>query len=97
MSVVKRSETRSSSADCIKLTATGGVLSVSSSAGLARHFFDDELKAIIDTSHSMGRKAAAHSHGVDGINAVPRRLAAGASIRSRHGTTLDDESVKLFK
>ena len=27
-------------ADCIKLTATGGVLSVST-AGLAKHFFED--------------------------------------------------------
>lgn len=79
-------------ADCIKLTATGGVLSASS-AGLARHFFDDELKAIIDTSHSMGRKAAAHAHGVDGINAALR-----AGVDSiEHGTYLDDESVKLFK
>lgn len=78
-------------ADCIKLTATGGVLSVSS-AGLAKHFFDDELKAIIDTSHAMGRKAAAHAHGVDGINAALR-----AGVDSiEHGTYLDDESVRLF-
>lgn len=79
-------------ADCIKLTATGGVLSVSS-AGLAKHFFDDELAAIIDTAHSMGRKVAAHAHGVDGINAALR-----AGIDSiEHGTYLDDESVRLFK
>ncbi|MCC6228607.1 MAG: amidohydrolase family protein [Phycisphaerales bacterium] len=79
-------------ADCIKLTATGGVLSVST-AGLAKHFFDDELKAIIDTSHAMGRKAAAHAHGVDGINAALR-----AGVDSiEHGTYLDDESVRLFK
>lgn len=79
-------------ADCIKLTATGGVLSASS-AGLAQHFFDDELKAIIDTAHAMGRKAAAHAHGVDGINAALR-----AGVDSiEHGTYLDDESVRLFK
>ncbi|MCC6971639.1 MAG: amidohydrolase family protein [Phycisphaerales bacterium] len=79
-------------ADCIKLTATGGVLSVSS-AGLAKHFFDDELAAIIDTAHAMGRKAAAHAHGVDGINAALR-----SGVDSiEHGTYLDDESVRLFK
>ncbi|MBL8760630.1 MAG: amidohydrolase family protein [Phycisphaerae bacterium] len=79
-------------ADCIKLTATGGVLSPSS-AGLAQHFFDDELKAIVETAHAMGRKAAAHAHGVDGINAALR-----AGVDSiEHGTYLDDESVRLFK
>ncbi len=79
-------------ADCIKLTATGGVLSAST-AGLRQHFFDDELKAIIDTAHAMGRKAAAHAHGLDGINAALR-----AGVDSiEHGTYLDDTSITLFK
>ncbi len=79
-------------ADCIKLTATGGVLSAST-AGLRQHFFDDELKAVIDTAHSMGRKVAAHAHGLDGINAALR-----AGVDSiEHGTYLDDTSVALFK
>lgn len=79
-------------ADCIKLTATGGVLSAST-AGLRQHFFDDELKAIIDTAHSMGRKVAAHAHGLDGINAALR-----AGVDSiEHGSYLDDTSIALFK
>ena len=79
-------------ADCIKLTATGGVLSASS-AGLAQHFFDDELRAIVDTAHSMGRKAAAHAHGTDGINAAIR-----AGVDSvEHGTYMNDESIRLMK
>jgi len=79
-------------ADCIKLTATGGVLSASS-AGLAQHFFEDELRAIVETAHSMGRKAAAHAHGTDGINAAVR-----AGVDSiEHGTYLDDESIRLMK
>ncbi|MCC6678508.1 MAG: amidohydrolase family protein [Phycisphaerales bacterium] len=79
-------------ADVIKLTSTGGVLSISS-AGLAQHFFPDELEAIAQTAHSMGRRVAAHAHGTDGINAALR-----AGVDSiEHGTYLDDESVRLFK
>lgn len=79
-------------ADMIKLTATGGVLSASS-AGLAQHFFDDELEAIVQTAHKMGRKVAAHAHGTDGINAALR-----AGVDSiEHGTYLDEDSIGLFK
>ena len=79
-------------ADVIKLTATGGVLSVTD-AGTAQQFFDDELSAIVQTSHRLGRKVAAHAHGVDGINAALR-----AGVDSiEHGTYLDDESIELFK
>ncbi len=79
-------------ADHIKLTATGGVLS-NTAAGLEQQFFDDELKAIIDTSHAMGRKVTAHAHGVDGINSALR-----AGIDSiEHGTYLDNDSIRLFK
>ncbi len=79
-------------ADIIKITATGGVLSPTA-AGLAKQFSDDELKAIVETAHSMGRKVTAHAHGVDGINAFLR--AGGDSIE--HGTYVDPESIKLFK
>ncbi len=79
-------------ADLIKLTATGGVLSVST-AGLRQHFTDEELRAIVETSKMMGRKVAAHAHGTDGINAA---LKAGVDS-IEHGTYLDDESISLFK
>ena len=79
-------------ADIIKITATGGVLS-NTSAGLAQQFSDDELKAIVDAAHRMGRKVTAHAHGVDGINSFLR--AGGDSIE--HGTYLDGESIALFK
>jgi imidazolonepropionase-like amidohydrolase len=78
-------------ADHIKLTATAGVLS-DTSAGLEQQFFDDELKAIVDTAHLMGVKVAAHAHGAKGINAA---LRAGVDT-IEHGTFLDDESIKLF-
>lgn len=78
-------------ADVIKITATGGVLS-NTAAGVGKQLTDDELKAIIETAHSLGRKVAAHAHQADGINAALR-----AGVNSiEHGSYLDDESVKLF-
>ena len=79
-------------ADIIKITATGGVLS-NTAAGLNQQFSDDELKAIVDAAHRMGRKVTAHAHGVDGINSFLK--AGGDSIE--HGTYLDAESIALFK
>ncbi len=78
--------------DVIKITATGGVLS-ETSAGTGQQLTDEELKAIVDTAHGLGRKVAAHAHGADGINAALR-----AGVDSiEHGTYLDDESIRLFK
>jgi imidazolonepropionase-like amidohydrolase len=48
-------------ADMIKITATGGVLS-QQARGLGQHFTDAEMKAIVDTAHSLGLKVAAHAH-----------------------------------
>jgi imidazolonepropionase-like amidohydrolase len=79
-------------ADHIKLTATGGVLS-NTAAGLGQQFEDDELKAIVDAAHKLGRKVTAHAHGTEGINAALR-----AGVDSiEHGSFLDDESISLFK
>ena len=79
-------------ADVIKVTATGGVLS-NTRAGLGQQFSDDELKAIADTAHSLGRQVTAHAHGADGVNAALR--AGFDSIE--HGTYLDATSIQLFK
>lgn len=79
-------------ADIIKITATGGVLS-NTAAGLAQQFSDDELAAIVDAAHRMGRRVTAHAHGTDGINAFLK--AGGDSIE--HGTYLDADSIALFK
>lgn len=79
-------------ADLIKITATGGVLS-NTAAGLEQQFSDDELKAIVEAAHSMGRKVTAHAHGKSGVDAALR-----AGIDSiEHGTYLDAESIALFK
>lgn len=79
-------------ADIIKVTATGGVLS-NTRAGLGQQLTDEELKAIADTAHGLGRRVTAHAHGADGVNAALR--AGFDSIE--HGTYLDAESIRLFK
>ena len=79
-------------ADIIKITSTGGVLS-NTAAGLGQQFTDEELAAIVEVAHRMGRQVTAHAHGVDGINAFLR--AGGDSIE--HGTYLDEESIRLFR
>jgi imidazolonepropionase-like amidohydrolase len=79
-------------ADIVKVTATGGVLS-NTGAGLAQQLMDDELAAIVEVAHSMGRKVVAHAHGKGGIDAALRAGVDGIE----HGTFADAESFKLFK
>lgn len=76
----------------IKFAATGGVLS-NVSGGLGRAMTPEEMRAIIDTAHALGRKVAAHSHAAEGTKAA---LEAGVDS-IEHGTFLDDETIKLFK
>lgn len=79
-------------ADVIKLATTGGVLS-NIAAGTGQQMFDDEVKAIIDTAHMMGKRVASHAHAAGGIN-----LALRHGVDSvEHGSYLDAESIKLFK
>jgi imidazolonepropionase-like amidohydrolase len=79
-------------ADHIKLTATGGVLS-NTATGTGQQFTDEELAAIVDAAHAMGRKVTAHAHGKDGIDAALR-----AGVDSiEHGTYLDQETARLFR
>jgi imidazolonepropionase-like amidohydrolase len=79
-------------ADLIKITATGGVLSIGDS-GDAQQFTDEEMRAIVEAAHLLGLKVAAHAHGKAGINAAIR-----AGVDSiEHGTYADAETFKLFK
>ena len=79
-------------ADFIKIAATGGITS-EIAAGLDQQMTDQEIRAVVETAHGLGRKVAAHAHGVGGINAALR-----AGVDSiEHGTFMDDESVKLFR
>ncbi|MES2160747.1 MAG: amidohydrolase family protein [Pseudomonadota bacterium] len=79
-------------ADVIKICATGGVLSFGDDPRTSQYTLE-ELKAIIGDAHRLGRKAAAHAHGGDGI-----KLAVLAGIDSiEHGSYIDDEGIKLMK
>jgi imidazolonepropionase-like amidohydrolase len=78
--------------DCIKITATGGVLSIAKS-GKAPQFMDDELEAVVKTAKDYGFHVAAHAHGAEGMK---RALRAGVTT-IEHGTFMDDEAIQLFK
>ena len=79
-------------ADWIKITATGGVLSVAKSSENPQ-FTDEELVAVIDTAADYGLRVAAHAHGTEGMK---RAVIAGvASIE--HGTFMDQEVMRLMK
>jgi len=78
-------------ADLIKLTATGGVLSLARNADNPQ-FTDDELKAVVETAKDYGFPVAVHAHGAEGMK---RAIRAGVDS-IEHGTRLDDEVVKLM-
>ncbi|MGI9344021.1 MAG: amidohydrolase family protein [Gammaproteobacteria bacterium] len=79
-------------ADVIKVTATGGVLS-ETATGTGQQFTDEELKAIADTAHALGRKVTAHAHAKAGIEAA---LRAGFD-NIEHAMWADEGTMKLFK
>ncbi|MCA1661884.1 MAG: amidohydrolase family protein [Novosphingobium sp.] len=76
----------------IKFKATGGVLS-NVSGGLGRAMTPEEMKALIDTAHELGRKVAAHSHAKEGTAAA---VEAGVDTID-HGSFLDDATIALMK
>lgn len=78
--------------DFIKITATGGVTSVTKN-GKAPHFMDDELRGVVETAKDYGFHVAAHAHGAEGMK---RALRAGVKT-IEHGSLLDDECIALFK
>jgi imidazolonepropionase-like amidohydrolase len=79
-------------ADVIKFMATGGVLSEGDNPALAQ-YSPEEMKAIVDTAHGLGRKVAAHAHGAGGI-----KYAVLAGVDSiEHGSYINDEDIELMK
>lgn len=79
-------------ADLIKVTATGGVLSLAKS-GLNPQFKEDEIRAVVETAHDYGFTVAAHAHGAEGMK---RAIRAGVDS-IEHGTMMDDEVIRLMK
>ncbi len=79
-------------ANVIKITATGGVLSVAAN-GLNPQFREDELQAIIETANDYGMLTAAHAHGDEGMQ---RTIRAGIHT-IEHGTMMSDSTMQLMK
>jgi imidazolonepropionase-like amidohydrolase len=79
-------------ADLVKITASGGVLSLEKD-GLGAQFSDEELRAIVETAKDYGMAVAAHAHGPE---AIKRAIRAGVTS-IEHGTFMDDEAIGLFK
>lgn len=79
-------------ADFIKITATGGVLSVAKD-GSGPQFTQEELNAIVQTAKDYGFHTAAHAHGAEGMK---RAVIAGITT-IEHGTLMTDEVMELMK
>lgn len=78
-------------ADVIKITATGGVMSVAKN-GQNPQFTTEELKAIVETAKDYGMLTAAHAHGDEGM-----RRAIIAGIKTiEHGTLMEEPTMELM-
>lgn len=81
-------------ADLIKVMATGGAASATST-GTGLQMTEEELNAIVETAHGLGRKVTAHAHSVEGILAA---LRAGVdSIEHGMWSNKDPRVYALFK
>jgi imidazolonepropionase-like amidohydrolase len=79
-------------ADVIKICASGGVLSKGDLPGTPQ-YTPEEMQAIADEAHKLGRRVAAHAHGTQSIKDAIR-----AGIDSvEHSSLIDDEGIALAK
>ena len=79
-------------ADNIKITATGGVLSVAKN-GQNPQFTLEEVKAICQTAKDYGMIIAAHAHGDEGM----QRAVIGGVTTIEHGTKMSYKTMDLMK
>ena len=79
-------------ADNIKITATGGVLSVAKS-GQNPQFTLEEIEEICKTAKDYGMTIAAHAHGDEGM----KRAIIGGVTTIEHGTLMSEETMELMK
>ena len=78
-------------ADVIKITATGGVMSVAKN-GQNPQFTVEEIEAIVETAKDYGMLTAAHAHGDEGM-----RRAVVAGIKTiEHGTLMEEPTMDLM-
>lgn len=78
--------------DLIKITATGGVLSLAAN-GRNPQFTEEEIRAVVETAHDYGFTVAVHAHGAEGMK---RAIRAGVDS-IEHGTYMDEEAMRLMK
>jgi imidazolonepropionase-like amidohydrolase len=79
-------------ADLIKICASGGVLSKGDQPGAPQYTLE-EMQAIVDEAHKLGRKVAAHAHGTQSI-----KDAIKAGVDSiEHSSLIDDEGIALAR
>ncbi|MCF6223918.1 MAG: amidohydrolase family protein [Flavobacteriaceae bacterium] len=78
-------------ADWIKITATGGVLSVAKS-GQNPQFTIEEIKAICETAKDYDMHVAAHAHGDEGM----QRAILGGVKTIEHGTLMSDKTMQMM-
>lgn len=79
-------------ANCIKITSSGGVLSVAED-GSGPQFTIEEVAAVVAAANDYNYVVAAHAHGTEGI----RRAVLGGVHSIEHGTFLTDEVMELMK
>lgn len=79
-------------ADIIKITATGGVLSVAKN-GQNPQFTLEEIKAICETAKDYDMTIAAHAHGDEGM----QRAVIGGVTTIEHGTLMSEKTMDLMK
>ena len=77
--------------DCIKITASGGVLSVAKS-GENSQFTIEEIQTIVATAKDYGFKVAAHCHGEEAM----KRAVLGGVHSIEHGTYMSEEVMQLM-
>jgi imidazolonepropionase-like amidohydrolase len=79
-------------ADLVKVCASGGVLSKGDQPGTPQYTLE-ELTALVEEAHKLGRRVAAHAHGAQSIKDAIR-----AGIDSvEHASLIDDEGIRLAK
>ncbi len=78
-------------ADCIKITATGGVLSVAKD-GQGPQFTVNEVAAVVEAANDYGYVTAAHAHGAEGM----KRAVLGGIHSIEHGTMMTQEVMDLM-
>ncbi|MEV5496831.1 amidohydrolase family protein [Nonomuraea fuscirosea] len=77
--------------DGIKLTTSGGVLSIGD-RNVWRNYTRDEIRAVVDEAHALGMRVASHAHSEDGI-----RVAAEEGVDSiEHGTLMSRDLAETL-